>query len=359
MRNKAMDNIGGLLILFMILRHCLLGAVKTSVFGSVIAYYPLLFFMAWFFFKGGMYYRTEPISTCIGKGVGRLLIPYVAFSVIAVLVAIIVRGCISGMPAVTAVFQDIPSYVKREGAVECNAPLWFLLTLFLVRTFQSFADHLHIPQWLVALSSIAAGWGLYRAGLPIGLYFGNIATSMFFFSLGRMLKDIQYNKYIFAGSLAFFLAYLVYCCWTRSVVGTYNSNIHTPYFPTIAYYVAGIVVINFFFTKFPKLNNRFLEAVGRNSMDYYTTHFIIIISVLYVNSHVLHWADLPVFLVMLALEAALLPLIGRLLQKKAFDGITGRAKVLTRLPARSEVPAMAGTALVIIAMCGYVLTTAF
>ena len=107
------------MILFMILRHSLVDTVKDTIFGGVIAYYPLLFFMAWFFFKGGMYYREESLATCISKGITRLLVPYAVFSVIAVIVAMIVRGCLSG---VSGVLQNTRISQKRgRSRVQCTA----------------------------------------------------------------------------------------------------------------------------------------------------------------------------------------------------------------------------------------------
>ena len=354
-RNKAMDTVGGIMILFMILRHCLIGTMKTSVFGGVVAYYPLLFFMAWFFFKGGMYYREETLPVCISKGFWRLLVPYVVFSAIAVIVAMIVRGCVSGMAGISDVIGKIPVYLKREGAVECNAPLWFLLSLFLVRVFFSFAHNLHIPAWLVAGCSLFAAWGLYKADFPIGQFFENIPMGLCFFALGYLLKDRQYSNYTFIPSVVIFLGYLVYCCWTREVVGTFNTNTHTPYFPTVLYYVAGCITVNNLFTRFPKLQCDFLSAIGKHSMAYYTTHFIIIISVLYVNERIMHLTDIQIFFVLLVLEALLLPFIGRLFRKPQLEWMTGEGKIKAKPLVNNKIVAYVFTFAVMIAMSAYVM----
>ena len=355
MRNKAMDTVGGIMILFMILRHCLIGTMKTSVFGGVVAYYPLLFFMAWFFFKGGMYYREESLPVCISKGFWRLLVPYAVFSALAVVVALIVRGCVSGMDGVTDVLRKIPVYLKREGAVECNAPLWFLLSLFLVRVFFSFARNLRIPAWLVGVCSLFAAWGLYLGDFPIGQFFENIPMGLCFFALGYMLKDKQYSNYAFIPSLIIFIGYLFYCCFTREVVGTFNTNTHTPYFPTVVYYVAGCIAINNLFTRFPKLQSDFLASIGNHSMAYYTTHFIIIISFLYVNEKILHLNDVQVFFVLVALEALLLPFIGMLFQKPQLGWMTGEGRIKASPLIGNKTIAYAFTLLLMTAMCIYVM----
>lgn len=315
------------MILFMILWHCLVGAVKTSIFGSVLVYYPLLFFMAWFFFKGGMYYKSEPLSACIWKSIDRLLLPYFFFSLISVVVALFVRGLVSGFPALSEVLNNIPKYIKLEGAVECNAPLWFLLTLFLVRIFFSFSQNLKIPAILVALVSLLSSLGLYLANLPIGLYFENIALGLFFFSLGYIFRDLQYKSSIYYISLAFYCVFLVYCFIDRSVIGTFNNNTLTPYLPVILFFIAGCIVVNNIFTKHKNLQIDFLSRIGEDSMLYYLAHFIIIISLVYIRDNLLpDTSDWILFIIILVSEVVFLPLFVNALRKPVFAFITGNNK---------------------------------
>ena len=358
MRNKAIDTVGGIMILFMILRHSLVETVKDTVFGGVIAYYPLLFFMAWFFFKGGMYYREESLATCISKGITRLLVPYVVFSVIAVIVAMIVRGCLSGVSGVLDTLYKIPVYLKREGAVECNAPLWFLLSFFLTRVFFTFSRTIHVPAWCVSVCSGLAAWGLCRAQLPIGLYFGNIAMGLCLFSVGYQLKDHQYRNAWLIPSAVIYVGYLVYCCCTRSVVGIFNNNLHIPFVPTAIYYIAGCIVINNLFTRVPKLQGGFLAEIGYNSMLYYVLHFLIISPALDINHAVFHWSDATMSWVIVLLEIALLPLLVRLFKSPKCQWMVGKGKPLSAGILQNQTVAYVFTVTCIAVMSSYVILKA-
>ena len=170
-----------------------------------------------------------------------------------------------------------------------------------------------------------------------------------------MLKDRQYSNYAFIPSVIIFLGYLVYCCCTRDVVGTFNTNTHTPYFPTVLYYMAGCITVNNLFTRFPKLQSDFLSGIGKHSMAYYTTHFIIIISVLYVNERIMHLTDIQIFFVLLVLEALLLPFIGMLFRKPQLGWMTGEGIIKAKPLVNNKIVAYVFTFAVMIAMSAYVM----
>ena len=189
------------MILYMMYRHCLVSPLKASLVGGYITYYPLLFFMAWFFFKGGMFYKDEPVLETARKGLRRLILPYLTFSALALLVSLGTHAILEGAEGIKHVIGEIPVYIKREGALVCNAPLWFLPTLFAVRVLFSAGRWMRIPAPVLAAVGLACGYGLYRADLPIGLYWGNTALGLCFCALGYALKKIQYSQPAFLASL--------------------------------------------------------------------------------------------------------------------------------------------------------------
>ena len=354
MRNKAIDTVGGIMILFMIYRHVILFMNDGSWFTGALTYYPLLFFMAWFFFKGGMFHREEALEKTLVKGIQRLLVPYLVFSAVAVILTALVYGCVQGMEGVLSVIRDIPVYLKREGAVICNSPLWFILSLFFVRLFFSAAREPHIPVVCIALVSLAASYGLYLASLPIGLYIENIATGLFFFSSGYLLKDRQYDKGVFWVSAVIYVVNLGYCLVRRDVVGEFVINTHTPYFPTILYYLAGIITFDNLFRRFSGLQSDWLARIGQDSMIYYITHFTPIYLILFLNENVFHlnqWMVLSLLVISLVI---LLPLCKRVLAQDRFRWMTGTGKSLMSIPVNHTV-ALVGTLMTALAMTAYVL----
>lgn len=82
-RNTNLDLVAGILIVWMIVLH-----VRAATgFEFNTRFIPFLFcFMAWFFFKSGMFHRLRSNSAIIKSGWKRLLIPYCIFSFIGVII---------------------------------------------------------------------------------------------------------------------------------------------------------------------------------------------------------------------------------------------------------------------------------
>ena len=80
-RDASLDSVAGLLIIYMILIHIF----QWSDLRDVIHSYwllPLSFFMSWFFYKSGMFYKDKTCKELLVGGGKKLLIPYVVFSLV-------------------------------------------------------------------------------------------------------------------------------------------------------------------------------------------------------------------------------------------------------------------------------------
>lgn len=355
-RDRSIDAVGGIMILLVIYRHCLTATASlgSTLVGSAITYYPLLFYMAWFFFKSGMYFKgSEPLEESIKKGTIRLLVPYLCFSAIAIAVSLVLNGVFFGSAGIHKVLSDIPLHLKREGAVVCDSPLWFLLSLFFVRVFFSAANRLHIPAWCPACVSLVAAFGLYRMDLPIGLYFENIALGLFFYSMGYVFKEIQYKKAFFIASAIVYVAFLIYCFVTKNVVSEFVVNTHTPYLPTVLFCLFGCILVNNLSKRLNWGSSRFLSTIGADSMTYYVTHFIIIYSVLTFDKATLHLSDWPLFLLLVISVAVLLPLLAKLFARPRLKWMTGDAAQNAKARRLSPLVAWAGTLAVTALMVSY------
>ena len=323
MRDTSIDNVAGVMILYMMYRHCLVSPLKASLVGGYITYYPLLFFMAWFFFKGGMFYKDEPVLETARKGLRRLILPYLTFSALALLVSLGTHAILEGAEGIKHVIGEIPVYIKREGALVCNAPLWFLPTLFAVRVLFSAGRWMRIPAPVLAAVGLACGYGLYRADLPIGLYWGNTALGLCFFALGYALKKIQYSQPAFLASLGAYLALIVYCYIDGTVVGEFNINLHRPYFLVVLYYIAGCILIDNLFLRIPQIRCGFLERMGRDSMLFYVTHFILIYNLSYWDSVRWQLDKWVLFGILVAGLAIFLPLVRFIFTREKLRWATG------------------------------------
>ena len=57
-RNNSLDMIAGIFIVYMIVLHILQWSNLTYLFGNAV-FHVFSFFMFWFFFKSGMFYREK------------------------------------------------------------------------------------------------------------------------------------------------------------------------------------------------------------------------------------------------------------------------------------------------------------
>lgn len=130
-RDLTLDIVAGVLIIRMMLTHAGAGAEYMPEFTRWISR-VLYFFMPWFFFKAGMFFRTKPRREFYRSNARRLLVPFAVFSLIGYLLWL--PGVISNdsLSLTYKIFAPTMQLVK-EGSLTANMPLWFLLSLFLVK----------------------------------------------------------------------------------------------------------------------------------------------------------------------------------------------------------------------------------
>src|SRR5574344_312877 len=80
LRNQGLDTIAGLLIIYMIFGHCSQLADCRENIIYVYANRLFYFFMAWFFYKSGMFHNNAK-SIEIKKTALRLLKPYAIYTI--------------------------------------------------------------------------------------------------------------------------------------------------------------------------------------------------------------------------------------------------------------------------------------
>jgi fucose 4-O-acetylase-like acetyltransferase len=138
-REWYLDSACGILLLHMILIH-------ICQWSKTIDYYIFIkhlfaFFMPWFFFKAGMFYKSRPMKEEGVKSFKRLIVPFIVFSAIGTLVLWTKQIVLSTFSVRS--FLDLASEMVRVGGVEGNPPMWFLLSLFAVKMIFNFIFRLN------------------------------------------------------------------------------------------------------------------------------------------------------------------------------------------------------------------------
>lgn len=267
-RDSSLDTVAGVMTVYMIYTHiCPWAGISPLPYIGKI----LFFFMAWFFYKSGMFFHNMSLSECYKKGIQRLIVPYILFSLIGWCIFFlrdIIKQEISWQYFINSLRP-----VLHEGAVAGNAPLWFLFTLFCVRIIFCLIQRAKkfLPIFICLFGVLAFLLNYWH--IKDYYWISNICSGIFFFGCGYIFKNIQYDKYIFIISIIIYVGIIIYI----PTFVDFRSNTFTKgnYFAWILSSLAGIIVFNNLF-KLPPLQLKFLSSIGKDSMGYYVTHWIIL-----------------------------------------------------------------------------------
>lgn len=241
------------------------------------------FFMAYFFYKGGVYAKNKSFKETIHAGVKRLLVPFAVFSVIGSIFEWI-DLLLCGEYDWSVYFIRPIKVLLTEGSFPGNLPLWFLLSLFVVRALFCglikfrYSDYLIIliilGLWLIKdVNFFCIG---HEECLP--LYFYNIPAGLACFWAGYRCKDLQYNKGIFYACLGL----LVFITWSAPSHFDFREmkNINSEQGNLLLFILSSIaacIVINYALKKISKhVHFNFLTRIGRESMIFYCIHWIVL-----------------------------------------------------------------------------------
>ena len=113
------DTVGGILLIYMILTHCFQWASLYPEFDRFT--YFLNFFMPWFFFKGGMFYKPRTNKEIVKIGYKRLIVPFIWFSIIGTII-LWIKYIILGIFTLRQIASPLRSLILT-GSVPGNAEL--------------------------------------------------------------------------------------------------------------------------------------------------------------------------------------------------------------------------------------------
>ena len=275
LRIQHYDTIAGLMLLFMMHHHiCGTCGLEDSII-HMLPYKILYFYMAYFFFKAGIFYHPErTVKEVFVNSVRRLLVPYLLFTAIGYVwfgaqsLGLSVRDWNYWWWPIRQIFAI--------GRVEGNGPLWFLLSLFLVRViFQATQNKRWAQISLVAVCILIAVLGNYFSLRPRTI--SNVALGIVFYGSGVLLRDIQYSKWVGGASVCIWIVSYIFMSlfgW-HLVDFSFNTTVIGNHIVWLVNCVFACVAVNFIFWKIPPIS-RILSWLGRNSMTFLCVHALII-----------------------------------------------------------------------------------
>lgn len=278
MRNSGIDTIAGFFVLYIAVGHALSRYGVTTAKDGIFPFPFLYFFMPWFFYKGGMYFKHKDNKTAIISSYRRLIIPFFIYTV---------AGCIiyNGL----ALLCDTPIYnVKNwvirliiQGSIDENKPLWFLLSLFFVKLIANRITPPNYPKGIIYIFItigifVATFSNIYKIHIPFYLF--NTASGLVYFLFGYLIKE---TKNYIGLTLAFFGWFYISFFMPVGVDMRHNTIHYGNYYLWWIYSLCGIYLVNTCVSMIPskiiESKYNFLRVCGVYSMEIYVTHWIVLL----------------------------------------------------------------------------------
>ena len=268
-RLEYIDKVSGLLIIYMIFYHIL----QWSGYDEIIKSYwmtPLSFFMAWFFFKSGMFNKRRTVNGILSGG-GKLIIPYVVFSIVGHFIYSIYLIMNNDWNLMHYTFLSIKQLLLT-GSIAGNMPLWFLISLLVVQLLYSYISS-KVKDWLLIPICFSTAYLLNTINIQIPLYIESVMLGLAFYSLGHYFADKQKNHIIvFLAIITYFIILIV----IPSSIDFRKNEVTLGYYSTaVLFAISGCILINNLFNKFT-CKYDLLSYIGKRSMAFYVLHWIVL-----------------------------------------------------------------------------------
>lgn len=312
-RMQYLDTTSGILLLHMICYHCWQWAELPP---NAIWLRILSFFMPWFFFKSGMFYKNQSADKVIKKCFRKLIIPFLIFSIIGEIFDIIRILSIGAQWDIISGIKTIIGSLLKTGAIFGNYPLWFLPSLFAVRIIYNCLNmrKKHECLWLLLIIPIVLFYTVKIAHIELPYYLYNVPTGLMFYMLGDKLRHIRLSNITLISIVTLYLISVVFC--PQMVDMRSNKLLSGTYIGWIFMSVLGIMSINEICLRYFNNQNIF-SKIGNKSMPIYCWHWIIILIVsILIRFSVL--TKVQYFMVEVSFMIICLPLFVRLQRRLGF-----------------------------------------
>lgn len=291
-RDFSLDAVSGFFILFVMFGHLMYWSRLFVLDFYAVLLHALTANMAWFFFKGGMFARVNVgLGLTVRRSFRRLLVPFCVFSAVGLLLYWLDLRT-DGPVSMRGFVADMAHYFYEKGSFLGNVPMWFLLTLFLVRLLHCGLARLRYADVVIALLVLVlylvrylGVGGLLDDSRPIYPYLlYTVPMGLVFYWLGYRLRRVLSLRSVLLASLAVVALLLP---WRQLLYDFRSSHVDGDFLLALLYMLASCIVAigvarRLFWPLPPKVEpmvaplRRVLVHFGLHSMDYYCTHWLII-----------------------------------------------------------------------------------
>lgn len=268
-RLDYLDNVAGILISFMMLIHVLAWNV-IPLKNDSLWLEPLQFFMYWFYFKSGMFFKQRTTRNFLNWGGKKLLYPFLVFSLlgyILYLVTIFINGDRNWIHYLLTPIKEF----FIAGSFGANDILWFLTSLFCVQFLYNELMLRKVNSILIVFIGFTIAYLCHFLNIHSPEYLGNIALGISMYSLGHICREKQFHVYVASLACLFYMCILI--LHPSHLNLRYDAlSADGIYILALMFSVAGCIVINNIFRYLP--NIPVVHYIGRHSMDFYVVHML-------------------------------------------------------------------------------------
>lgn len=285
-RDIHMDVVTGIMLIYMVFLH-LHNSIGIASFTYYI--YAFFFFMPWFFYKAGVFYKQKDISIELNSSIRRLILPFTYFTFYGVICQSIImlhKGDNNWQHYTLTPIKE----VLFAGCTTANQPLWFLFDLFIikciyncimVKTIKFNIKKFSFIAFIVSCSLLFAFeyLKLYNEFTSPIIYqyvwkpVNRLIPGLVFFSLGVCLQNKLHRNWI--TTIVCIAIYLLIVMLKPSFVGCISDELNEggSYLLYVISAFAGLIIFDNVFStlsryyKFP-----ILSKIGLYSMSLYVIH---------------------------------------------------------------------------------------
>ncbi|OUP37346.1 acyltransferase family protein [Bacteroides sp. An19] len=279
-RIAYLDNVAGLFIIYMIFMHCCQFTEMTGTIFYRVLSVVFSCFMAWFFFKSGMFHKENTsVKTAFSHILKKLWKPFFFFWCIGFIVNAFILFLDDDGNWVHYILSPFKQTVWDGGTNAGELSMWFLVTLFIVHTLSPIVLKSCKGYGWIVCGAIGCVVSVVNGQLGYGFlhpyYLFNFFPAMFFYGLGVCMRERQFsNKYFAASLVVYIMSFIVSSRVDFRTNTLVSGNLPLWYI----YALAGILLFNYVFHKMNR-NLSFLSSVGRDSMYWFLLHWPVLMIV--------------------------------------------------------------------------------
>ena len=180
-RIDYLDQVAGILICYMMLMHILLWK-KIPLENDSLWLEPLKFFMFWFFFKSGMFYKQKTTKDCVIRGGKKLLYPFIIFSLLGYIIHTSVMY-MSGDRNWKHYLLTPAKELLLGGSIGGNDVLWFLTSLFMVQFLFNKLMKQKVPITCIAMGGLTVAFLCQLIHIEKPAYLANVSIGISLYTL--------------------------------------------------------------------------------------------------------------------------------------------------------------------------------